>query len=190
MVVGWLVGVCEAVGEVLAVGVGLEVAWLVGVGDGWPGVADGVAIADVVGVGEGVTVGVGAGWLFAAAAISTGSWDEAVAATVIPATMATMPAMTPAVISRRGHGEEARVSGTGPLPVNGCLSGGLDWHGRHVLAPGPGRHLPGKNIRVCPDMAAGRQGAGIATPAVPVQLIRPAGRARPPSRLTGGSSPR
>jgi hypothetical protein len=120
VVVGVLVGVCEGVGELLAVAVGLEVGWLVGA----LGVADGVAIADGVGVGEGVAVGVGAGWLRAAAATSTGCWDEPVAAIAIPATMATMPAMAPAVISRRVHcGEPCCVPGTGPLPVNGCLSG-------------------------------------------------------------------
>jgi hypothetical protein len=143
VVVGWLVGVCEGVGELLAVAVGLAVAWL----DGGANVGLGVATADGVGVGEGVAVGVGAGWLRAAAATSTGSWDEAVAAIAIPATMATMPAMAPAVISRRIHGAEACcVPGSGPLPVNGCLSGaGLA--GRHVPASGSGRHPPGKSIR-------------------------------------------
>ena len=104
MVVGWLVGVCEGVGELLAVAVGLAVAWLDGGASVGLGVADGVAIADGVGVGEGVTVGVGAGWLRAAAATSTGTWDGAVAAIAIPAVMATMPAMAPAVINTRVHG--------------------------------------------------------------------------------------
>jgi hypothetical protein len=147
VVVGWLVGVCEGVGELVAVAVGLDVGWLVGVAGGGLGVADGVATADVVGVGAGVAVGVGAGWLRAAAAISTGSWDEAVAAIAIPATMATMPAMAPAVISRRIHGEEpCFAGGTDPLPVNGCLSGaGLAraaYSGVRVRPPPPRQEYP------------------------------------------------
>ena len=146
MVVGVLVGVCEGVGELLAVAVGLDVGWLVGVAGGL-GVADGVAIADGVGVGEGVAVGVGAGWLRAAAATSTGCWDEPVAAIAIPATMATMPAMAPAVINRRVHcGEPCCVPGTGPLPVNGCLSGaGLAraaCSGARVRPPPPRQEYP------------------------------------------------
>jgi hypothetical protein len=149
VVVGWLVGVCEGVGELLAVAVGLEVAWLDGVAGGGLGATDGVAIADGVGVAEDAGAGVAAGWLRAATATSTGSWDGAAAAIVIPATIATMPAMAPAAINRRIHGEEACcVPGTGPLPVNGCASQGLGWHGRHAPAPGSGRHLPGKGIRL------------------------------------------
>jgi len=94
---GVLVGVCVAVAELLAVTDGLGV---VGVDDGWPGVADGVAAAEGGGVGEGVAgLGVAAGWLRAAAATSTGPVDGAAAAITIPATIATMPPMPPAASS-------------------------------------------------------------------------------------------
>jgi hypothetical protein len=104
VLVGWLVGVWVAVGELLAVTDGLGVTWLVGVGDGWPGGADGGA--DGAGVGEGgAGLGVAAGWLLAAAATSVGWADGAAAAIMIPATIATMPAMPPAA-SNTGIQEE------------------------------------------------------------------------------------
>lgn len=134
MVVGWLVGVVVAVGELLAVAEGLGVGLLLGVATGGLGVADGAAGADAVAVGEGPgAAGVPAGWMFDGATTATGVADEAPAASRIPATMATMPPMPPAVTSTRVQEEAGRVPGSVPLPVNGVPLGGREGHGRHPV---------------------------------------------------------
>jgi hypothetical protein len=127
VVVGWPVGVVVAVGELLAVADGLGVGLLDGVAEGGLSVADGAAGAEAVPVGEGAgPVGAVAGWLFDGPTTATGVADEAPAASRIPATMATMPPMPPAVTSTRVQAEAGCVPGSGPLPVNGVPLRGLD----------------------------------------------------------------
>ena len=99
MAVGVAVGVGVAVADALGVADGLGVAWLDGVGN-WLGVADGAAGG--VAVGESADVlGVGAGWLRAAAATMTGPCEGAAAASAIPVAMAAAPPMAPTPTSSR-----------------------------------------------------------------------------------------
>jgi hypothetical protein len=128
-----LVGVGVAVAELLGEGVGLDVAWLVGVDDGWAGVGEGVAI-EGVGVGEGVALGAAVG-LCVATAPAVGSADEDAAAITNPATTATRPPTMPTPSNRRNQGKPWSAPGTGPSPANGCLSTGLDSPGRHPFRP-------------------------------------------------------
>jgi hypothetical protein len=146
VLVGLLVGVAVAVGELLAVGVGLEDG-LDGVGDGWTGCVDGVAIEEGAAVGEGAAaVGTTADWLCTGATPAVGLAFGAAATITTPATIATIPPRTPAASNSRLQEGPSRVPGTGPSPVNGCLSRGLDWQGAaSVPAAGSGRR-PRKNI--------------------------------------------
>jgi hypothetical protein len=100
-------GVCAGVGELLAVADGLGVALPDGVGVAWLGPGEGVAVAEAA----------------AAAPPFAGPADEVVVAIMIPATIATMPVMTPAASSTRVQVEAGAVSGAGPSPVTGILSG-------------------------------------------------------------------
>ena len=96
-------GVCAGAGELLAVADGLDVALLDGVGVAWLAPGEGVAVAEGVGV----------------APPFAGPAEEVVVAIRIPATIATMPVLTPTASSTRVQVEAGAVPGVGPSPVNG-----------------------------------------------------------------------
>jgi hypothetical protein len=105
--VGCPVGVREAVGELLALGDGLDDRELDGVDGNELGVAG--AVVDEEGTGEAGGTGVPeavAGWLCADATTITGSAGGGAAASAIPATIATRPPTAPAP-SSTGVQEEA-----------------------------------------------------------------------------------
>jgi hypothetical protein len=89
-------------------------------------VGDDAAVAEGAAVGEGAdVVGVADGWLVAFADTSLGCADGDAAAIAIPAAMATMPAMTPAV-SNSSVQEARGIRGAGPSAVMGVPFRGLD----------------------------------------------------------------
>ena len=81
---------------------GLDVALLDGVGVAWLAPGEGVAVAEGVGV----------------APPFAGPAEEVVVAIRIPATIATMPVLTPTASSTRVQVEAGAVPGVGPSPVN------------------------------------------------------------------------
>ena len=118
--------VCAGAGELLAVADGLGVTLPDGVGVAWLGPGESVAVAEAVGAAP----------PFALPA------DEVVVAIMIPATIATVPVMTPAASSNRVQVEAGAVSDAGPSPVTGMpLWAGLTWTARR-----PGRHPGSKSI--------------------------------------------
>ena len=129
---GRLVGVCAGVGELLALADGLEVALL-------DGVAEGVAVAEAVGAAPG-----------------PGPADEPVVAITIPATIATMPVMTPTASNSRVQEDAGSVPDAGPSPVNGAPSPGLGWYGgtpsgvQLLAAASRAVATPGAEYLVCP----------------------------------------
>jgi len=136
---GWLVGVRAGAGELVGVADGLEVAPLDGVGEG-------VAVAEVVGADPG-----------------PGPADEPVVAITIPATIATMPVITPTASSSRVQEDAGSVPDVGPSPVNGAasLGAGLVRAARLPASsfwpPRPGQPpLPGKGIQCALGKLSGR----------------------------------
>src|SRR5262249_43684941 len=86
--------------------------------------ADGLEVAPLDGVGEGVAVAEAVG-----AAPGPGPADELVVTITIPATIATMPVMTPTASNSRVQEDAGSVPDAGPAPVHGAASLGLDWYG-------------------------------------------------------------
>jgi hypothetical protein len=119
-------GVCAGVGELLAVADGLDVALPDGVGVAWLGPGEGVAVAEAVG----------------AAPPFAGPADEVVVAIRIPATIATMPVLTPTASNTRVQVEAGAVPDSGPSPVTGMPL----WAGLTCAAHRPGRHSGSKSI--------------------------------------------
>jgi hypothetical protein len=106
---------------------GLDVPPLDGVGVAWLGPGEGVAVAEAVG----------------AAPPFAGPADEVDVAIMIPATIATMPVMTPTASSTRVQVEAGAVPDEGPSPVNGMpLWAGPAW-ARAVRAATPGARVSG-----------------------------------------------
>lgn len=120
-------GLCVEAGELLAVADGLDVAPLDGVGVAWLVPGEGVAAAEAVGV----------------APPFAGPADEVDVAIMIPATIATMPVMTPAASSTRVQVEAGAVPDVRPSPVTGMpLWAGLTW-ARAARAATPGARVSG-----------------------------------------------
>jgi hypothetical protein len=162
----------EAVAELLAEGDGPAVGWLAGAAR--VGVGDGAAVAEAVGAGEAVVVpGAAVGWLVAFADTSRGCWDGDAAAIAIPAAIATMPAMTPAV-SNSSVQEARGIRGAGPSAV---MAGASQGAGLARTASGSGRRLHGPEYPFAPRSALSRGGI----------FARPADVHR---HVTGDSSPR
>jgi len=133
VLLGWLVGVRAGAGELVGVADGLEVAPLDGVGEG-------VAVAEVVGADPG-----------------PGPADEPVVAITIPATIATMPVITPTASSSRVQEDAGSVPDVGPSPVNGAASlggwtdtGGTPSGVQLLAAVAWAAAAPGQGYPVCP----------------------------------------
>jgi hypothetical protein len=104
--VGRPVGVCEAVGEPLAEGDGLDDGEPDGVDGNELGVAGAVAVEEGTGEAEGTGVPEAVpGWRCADAATITGSAGGGAAASAIPAAIAAMPPTAPAPSSTGVHEE-------------------------------------------------------------------------------------